>query len=103
VSATLRLTREMPGALIELRKGLFDIGVDGKTVGTIKLHDTVEVPIEPGSHTLQLRDGRYSSRSQAFDVADDQVVSFRCHGPSIWPIYVAALIKPNLGITLKPQ
>jgi hypothetical protein len=103
VSATLRVTREMRGALIELRKGLFDIKVDGNTAGTIKLHDTVEIPLEPGHHTLQLRDGRYSSRSQSFDVSDDQVVNFLCHGPSIWPIYVAALLMPNLGITLKPQ
>jgi len=103
VSATLRLTREMPGALIELRKGLFDIKVDGKTVGTIKLHDTVEIPLDPGHHTLQLRDGRYSSRSHSVDVTGDQVVSFLCHGPSIWPIYVAALLMPSLGITLKPR
>jgi hypothetical protein len=101
--ATLRVTREMRGALIELRKGLFDIRVDGTTVGTIKLHDTVELPIEPGHHTIQLRDGRYSSRSLPFDVPDEQVVNFLCHGPSIWPIYVAALFMPNLGITLKPQ
>jgi hypothetical protein len=102
VSATLRLTREMPSALIELRRGLFDIKVDGKSVGTIKLHDTIEVPLEPGHHTLQLRDGRYSSKSHSFDVADDQVAAFLCHGPSIWPIYVAALIVPGIGITLKP-
>ena len=93
----------MPGALIELRKGLFDIKVDGKTVSTIKLHDTVEIPLDPGHHTLQLRDGRYSSRSQSLDVTGDQVVSFLCHGPSIWPIYVAALLMPSFGITLKPR
>jgi hypothetical protein len=92
----------MPGVLIELRHGVFDIEVDGKTAGTIKLHDTVEVPLEPGHHTLRMRDGRYSSRSRSFDVTGDQVAAFYCHGPSLWPIYVAALLKPDLGITLKP-
>jgi hypothetical protein len=101
VPATLRLTRETPFSF-ELRRGVFDISVDDKTVGSIKSHDTVEVPLEPGHHALQMRHGRYSSRVEAFDVADGGVVSFRCHGAMIWPTYVASIIKPDLAISLRP-
>ena len=101
MSATLRLTRETPFA-IELRRGVFDIAVDDKTVGSIESHGTVEVPLEPGHHTLRIRHGRYSSRTQAFDVADGGVVSFRCHGAMIWPTYVASFLKPDLAISLRP-
>ena len=60
MAATLRLTRE--GFGIELRRGTFDITVDGTKAGSIQWHETVEVPVEPGHHTLQIRAGRYSSR-----------------------------------------
>jgi hypothetical protein len=100
--ATLRLTRETTFA-IELRRGVFDISVDGKTVGSIENHGTVEVPLEPGHHTLRMRAGRYSSRVEAFDVADGAVASFRCHGATIWPTYVASILKPDLAISLRPQ
>jgi hypothetical protein len=41
MSATLKLTRETPFA-IDLRRGVFDISVDGKTAGSIESHKTVE-------------------------------------------------------------
>jgi hypothetical protein len=101
VSATLRMTRETPFAF-ELRRGVFEIAVDGKTVGSIKSHDTVEVPLEPGHHALRIRSGRYSSRVETFDMADGGVVSFRCHGAMIWPTYVVSFLKPDLAISLRP-
>jgi hypothetical protein len=101
MSASLKLTRETPFA-IELRRGVFDISVDGKTVGSIESHKTVEVSLEPGRHTLQIRHGRYSSRNESFDAPDGAVVSFRCHGAMIWPTYVASFLKPDLAISLKP-
>jgi hypothetical protein len=100
VSATLRLTRKHPG--MELRRGPFEIELDGRSAGSIeKIHETVEMPVEPGHHTLRLRYGRYSSPGRSFDVADGEVVDFRAHGPLVWPVYVASMIKPDLGITLK--
>lgn len=101
MAATLRLTRETTFAF-ELRRGVFDVAVDGKTVGSIKTHDTVEVPLDPGEHTLQLRHGRYKSRAESFDATDGEVASFRCHGAVIWPTYVASFLLPNLAISLKP-
>jgi len=101
MSATLSLTRETPFAF-ELRRGVFDISVDGKTVGSIESHETVEVSLEPGHHTLQIRHGRYSSRNESFDVPDGDLASFRCHGAMIWPTYLVSFLKPDLAISLRP-
>jgi hypothetical protein len=101
VSATLRLTRE--GVGIELRRGTFHIEVDGKDVGPIEWHETIEVPVEPGHHALRIRAGRYSSLDHSFDVADGGVVSFRCHGAMVWPRYVASIVKPDLAISVKGE
>jgi len=101
VSATLRLTRE--GAGIELRRGRFEILVDGERVGSLELHETVESPIEPGHHSLRIRAGRYSSREISFDLTEGEVVNFRCHGTMIWPRYVASIVKPDLAISLKRE
>jgi hypothetical protein len=98
VLATLKLTRKAIG--MELRRGLFDVLVDGKRVGPIERQDTIETPVEPGRHTLQVRKGRYSSRNHAFDVADGQVISFRCHGANIWPIWLVAFAVPSLVLKL---
>ena len=101
MSATLRLTRE--GVGIELRRGRFESFVDGNSVGSLERHETVETPLEPGHHTLRIRAGRYSSRDHSFEVADDEVVNFRCHGAMIWPRYVASIVRPDLAISLKRE
>jgi hypothetical protein len=44
--ATLRLTREGTG--MELRRGLFEILVDGKSLGSLKYRETFEAPLQPG-------------------------------------------------------
>ncbi|HEY6296413.1 MAG TPA: hypothetical protein VIX15_12170 [Streptosporangiaceae bacterium] len=98
MSATLRLTRE--GFGIELRRGTFDVTVDGQSVGSSTWHETVEVPVDPGRHTLQITAGRYSSRNRSFDAAEGETVNFRCHGAMIWPLYVASIVKPDLAIQL---
>jgi hypothetical protein len=103
MSATVRLTRGIGSAAFELRRGRFEISIDGKAVGSLDNHDTVETQIEPGRHTLVLRKGRYSSRTLTFDAADGDVVNFRCNGPRIWPTYIASIVKPNLAISLKAQ
>jgi hypothetical protein len=102
MSATLRLTRKHP--LVELRRGPFEIQSDGKSIGSInKIDETVEIPVEPGHHTLRIHSGRYASHEHSFDVADGEVVNFRTHGPLVWPVYVASLIKPDLAISLKRE
>ena len=99
--ATLRLIRE--GFGIELRRGRFEILVDGRNTGSLNYGDTVEEPVEPGHHTLRLRAGRYSSQDRSFDAANDEVVSFRCHGAMVWPRWAASFVKPDLAISLIRQ
>ena len=96
--ATLKLTRNVFG--MELHRGTFQILLDGADTGPIQWQETIETPLEPGHHTLQIRKGRYSSREHAFDAADGQVVSFRCHGASIWPAWLIGFAVPSLAIRL---
>jgi hypothetical protein len=102
MAATLRLTRDVGFFAFELRRGRFEISVDGKPAGSLANHETVDTPVEPGRHNLVLRRGRYSSRTLTFDAADGEIVDFRCSGARIWPIYVASIVKPDLAISLRP-
>ncbi len=78
MSATLTPTHKAIGA--EVRRGTYDVEVDGKRVGSLEMNHTIETPVEPGRHTLQFRDGRNLSRTQTFDAAEGEVVAFRCTG-----------------------
>ena len=100
MSATVIVTRQA-NLGIELRRGRFDITIDGTSVGALDNHETVETNLEPGHHRLRINTGRYTSRNRPFDVADGEVINFRCHGASIWPTYVASIVKPDLAISLK--
>ncbi|MGA8014314.1 MAG: hypothetical protein WCB85_00150 [Candidatus Dormiibacterota bacterium] len=99
--ATLRLSRV--GSLLSLRglsEAAWDIAIDGRVVGSIAKQETVEVAVTPGQHTLRLGRGRHISPLQTFDVAAAELVSYRCRAPRFWPFWVAAMIKPDLWITL---
>jgi hypothetical protein len=99
MAATLKLTHKAIGA--EVRRGRYDIVVDGQPVGSIEMNDTFEIPIEPGRHTLQVRSGRNSSRTQTFDAAESQTVAFRCTGKSFLPIFLASFFVPSLALQLR--
>jgi hypothetical protein len=88
--ATLKVTHKAIGA--EVRRGTYDVVVDGERAGSVDMNHTIEIPVEPGRHTLQVRNGRNSSSIQTFDAAEDEVVAFRC-SPSCPPPGVA----PGLG------
>ena len=75
--------------------------MDGNVVGVGKNQEAVELPVASGHHTLQLSSRRHSSPERNFEVSDGQVVSFSCRGAMAWPMYMAALIKPDLWISLK--
>jgi ABC-type transport system involved in multi-copper enzyme maturation permease subunit len=99
-TATLALSRRWGG--LSDRNREWQIELDGNVVGSIAAQKTVELSVEPGHHTLHLRSGRHVSPQRAFDAADGQVVRFSCHAPKLWPIYLAALVKPDLWISLRP-
>jgi hypothetical protein len=97
--ATLKLTHKAIGA--EVRRGAYDVVVDGKGAGSVDMNDTIEIPIEPGRHTLQVRNGRNSSRTETFDAAESQTVAFRCTGKSFLPIFLASFVVPSLALQLR--
>jgi hypothetical protein len=99
MSSTLTLKREATGAM-ELRRSPFEIVLDGQPAGSIDRKQTVEVPVDPGPHTLQVKTGRYSSPVRTFDAADGANINFRCNGAILWPQYVASLLVPTIGLRL---
>ena len=99
MSATLTLSHKAIGA--EVRRDAYDVVVDGGQVrGSVEMNDTIDIPIEPGRHTLQIRNGRKSSSTQAFDAAEGEVISFRCTGKRFLPIFLASFLVPGLALKL---
>ncbi len=98
MSATLKLTHKAIGA--EVRRGTYDVVVDGERVGTVEMNDTIEIPVEPGRHTLQVRNDRKSSSTETFDADEGEIVAFRCTGKRFLPIFLASFIVPRLALTL---
>jgi len=98
MSATLTLTHTAIGA--EVRRGPYDIVLDGKRAGSVELNDTYKSSVEPGRHTLQVRSGRNSSRTTTFDAADGETIAFRCTGKSILPIFLLSFVVPRLALHL---
>ncbi len=98
MSATLTLTHKAIG--VEVRRGTYDVEVDGKRVGSLEMNDTIETPVEPGRHTLQVRNGRNSSRTQTFAAAEGEIVAFRCTGKRFLPLFLASFVVPSLALKL---
>jgi len=100
VSATLKVTQESALNPAGIMRGTFDVIVDGESVGSVTWHQVIEVPLEPGHHTLQVRKGRYSSQVKAFDAAEDESVAFRCNRRRHPLILAATIFAPSLAISL---
>ena len=98
MSATLKLTHKAIGA--EVRRGAYDVVVDGERLGSVEMNDSIEIPIEPGRHALQVRNGRKSSSTETFDAAEGETVAFRCTGKRFLPIFLASFIVPRLALKL---
>ena len=45
MSATLKLTHKAFGA--EVRRGPYDVVVDGRRIGSVEMNGTIEIPVEP--------------------------------------------------------
>jgi hypothetical protein len=101
MAATLRLVHKTIG--VEVRRGPYDVVVDGRPAGAVEMNQTIDIPVEPGSHTVQLRSGRNSSRTKAFDVAEGETASFRCTGKNVLPIFLLSFIVPSLALTLRRE
>jgi preprotein translocase subunit SecG len=101
--ATVVLARRWIGMSLTAQSKPWDITIDGVVVGSIATKETVEVAVAPGHHTFRLGAGRHRSAERSFDVAAGEVVAFSCHGPRVWPQLLAALIKPDLWISLRRE
>ena len=99
--ATLKLTHKAIG--VEVRRGTYDVVLDGERVGLVEMNDMFETPVEPGRHTLQVRNGRSSSRAKTFDASEGETVAFRCTGKSILPIFLLSFIVPSLALSLNRE
>jgi hypothetical protein len=99
--ATLKVRHEAIG--VEVRRGTYDVVVDGNRTGSVELHGTFETPVEPGRHTMQIRNGRNLSRTAAFDSDEGQVIAFRCSGKNILPIFLLSFVVPSLAISLRRE
>jgi len=99
MAATLKVTHRTIGA--EVRRGPYDVMVDGARVGSVELNDTLELPVEPGRHTLQVRNGRNSRGRRTFEAADGDTVAFRCGGKRPLPIFLASFLVPSLALSLR--
>jgi hypothetical protein len=98
MAATLTVTHKTIG--VEVRRGTYDVVLDGERVGSVELNDTFETPVDPGHHRLQVRNGRNSSPTKAFDAAEGETVAFRCSGKSILPIFLLSFVVPGLALSL---
>jgi hypothetical protein len=96
--ATLQLTHKAIGA--EVRRGPYDVVLDGEQAGSVEMNDTIEIPVEPGRHTLQVRNGRKSSNTESFDAAEGDIIAFRCTGKRFLPVILASFIVPRLALKL---
>ena len=101
MSATLKLTHKTIG--VEVRRGTYDAMVDGKRAGSVELNETIDIPVEPGRHTLQVRNGRNLSRTLTFDAAEGQVAAFRSTGKRFLPIFLVSFLVPRLALSLRPE
>jgi len=101
MSATLKLTHKAIG--VEVRRGTYDVVVDGARVGSLQMNETIEIPIGAGHHTLQVRNGRNSSGTLTFDATEGQVVAFRCTGKRFLPIFLLSFVVPRLALSLRPE
>jgi hypothetical protein len=98
MSAVLTLTHKAIGA--EVRRGTYDVVVDGEPAGSVEMNGTIEIPVESGRHTLQVRNGRKSSTTETFDAAESEMVAFRCTGKRFLPVFLASFIVPRLALKL---
>jgi hypothetical protein len=101
MTATLTITHKAIG--VEVRRGTYDVVLDGHNAGSVDMNDTIKIPIGPGRHTVRVVSGRLSSRTQTFEATDGQNVSFRCTGKSFLPMFLVSFVVPQLALQLRRE
>jgi hypothetical protein len=88
MAATLRLVHKSIG--VEVRRAPYEVIVDGRVAGSVAMNQSIDIPVDPGTHTLRLRSGRNSSRPRQFDVKEGETVAFRATGKAPLPVFLAS-------------
>ena len=99
VSTTLKVIHSAIGA--EVRRAPYDVLVDGQLVASVEMNDAVEIPVEPGRHSLQVRSGRDRSGREDFEIAEGQVVEYRATGKRFLPLFLASFVFRGLALVLE--
>ncbi len=99
MTATLKVTHKALG--VEVRRGAYEIVVDGVSVGNVKMNHTTSVSISAGRHTLQVRHRRTSSRPVSFDAIDGQLIAYRCTGKSFLPVFLLSFVIHGMALQLR--
>ncbi|WP_091182677.1 hypothetical protein [Paramicrobacterium humi] len=76
--------------------------LDGTVIGALNKGEHLEEPLEAGSHSLQVRAGRFVSPELAFDIDASETVSYACRGRLVLPLYTSQRA-PVAGIDLRSE
>ncbi len=98
MSATLKVSHSAIGA--EVRRGTYEILVDGQSVGSVEMNGSVKLAVDAGHHTLRVRCGRDRSGTKEFDATDGETVAFRATGKRFLPLFLASFVFPSLKLVL---
>lgn len=58
-----------------MRRGAYDVVLDGARAGSVEMNDTFEISLEVGRHTLQLYSVRKASRTESFTVVEGHTIA----------------------------
>lgn len=98
MAATLQLTRHIGWA-----RRPWPISLDGSPVRSIGPGESIEIVIDPGHHVLRLGGHRSRSPARSFEVAEGEVVSFRCRSRYTLGGIIFGLLWPDFRISLRQE
>lgn len=101
MTTTLKLTHKAIGA--EVRRHPYEVLLDGEPAGSVKIGESVNIPFAPGTHLIQIRSRRDSSRTLTFAATDGETIAYRCTGKRFLPVFLASFINPELALVLIPE
>ena len=101
MTATLKMTHKAIG--VEVRRGAYDIVVDGQRAGSVEMNDTIEIPSNLDVTLCKFAAAETPAVLETFEAAEGQTVAFRCTGKSFLPIFLASFVVPSLALQLRRE
>ena len=84
---------------VELGIGTHDTVDDGAH----ELNRTMDMPVGPVRHTIQVCSGRNSNLTKTLDAAGGQIVRFQRGGRYILPIFLLSFVVPSPALPLTAE